>query len=408
MNKETKQNLTHAGLFIVTFITTTLAGSFFVTGRMWPYTDYSMSDFTSGMAYSIPFLLFLTCHEFGHYFTAKWHKVDTSLPYYIPLPPFPMLIGTMGALIRIKQMVKSTKQHFDIGISGPLAGFVVTVALLIYGFSTLPEKNEYVFQVHPDYAYFGDNYEQIVYDVDTFVLKTDMEAFLESDMENAPDTIWYGPTAAAESGLAIRLGESLLFSWLQSAFADPDRVPNPHELMHYPILFAGFLSLLFTALNLLPIGQLDGGHVLYGLLGPKIHKQVAPVIFLAFILFAGFGIITPYDRGEDLWFGSIWLSIIFYVFFLVVTLRGLRYSPTKTLMVALIIFAIQFGGPLLFPTFEGYTGWLFFAFILGRFLGVHHPVTPYQQELDLNRKILGWFAVIVFIICFSPRPLIVG
>jgi membrane-associated protease RseP (regulator of RpoE activity) len=86
-------------LFITTFVTTTIAGAEWSYGKS-VYGEFTWGDFVSGMEFSIPFLLILTVHEFGHYFTAQYHKVKSSLPYYIPFPPFPLSIGTMGAIIR--------------------------------------------------------------------------------------------------------------------------------------------------------------------------------------------------------------------------------------------------------------------------------------------------------------------
>ena len=120
------------------------------------------------MYYSIPFLTILTVHEFGHYLTAKYHNVKVTLPFYIPLwlgfIPLPFTIGTAGAFIRIKEMIHSRKQYFDIGIAGPLAGFVVAVLVLTYGFTHLPPP-EYIFEIHPEYKEYGLNYEDYVYDL---------------------------------------------------------------------------------------------------------------------------------------------------------------------------------------------------------------------------------------------------
>jgi membrane-associated protease RseP (regulator of RpoE activity) len=80
--------------------------------------------FSAGLNFPFPFLLILTVHEFGHYFVARYHKVKVTLPYYLPMPPFQFSLGTMGALIRLREKVYSKKQNFDIGLAGPLAGFV--------------------------------------------------------------------------------------------------------------------------------------------------------------------------------------------------------------------------------------------------------------------------------------------
>ena len=124
MKFSAKEILIHSSLFVITFITTTLAGTEWTYGKSVLMPGYSWNDFLSGMSYSIPCLLILTVHEFGHYFTAIYHRVRTTLPYYIPLPPLSLMIGTMGALIRLKGKVTSKQQHFDIGIAGPLAGFI--------------------------------------------------------------------------------------------------------------------------------------------------------------------------------------------------------------------------------------------------------------------------------------------
>src|SRR5688572_17568866 len=162
MNPKLKAGLIHSSLFAVTFVTTTLAGAEWVYGKSILMPGYTMNDFLSGLSYSIPFLLILTVHEFGHYFTAAYNKIKASLPYYIPLPPLPLMLGTLGALIRIRSRIHSTQQNFDIGIAGPLAGFVVALALLYYGFATLPPP-EYIYQFHPEYEQYGLDYADHVY-----------------------------------------------------------------------------------------------------------------------------------------------------------------------------------------------------------------------------------------------------
>ena len=163
MNSDQKRVLLQLGLFIITFITTTLAGAEWTYGRSIFAPNYSWSDFISGLEFSIPFLLILTVHEFGHYFVARYHKIKVSLPYYLPMPPLPFSIGTMGALIRLREKVYSKKQNFDIGLAGPLAGFVTALVILFYGFTHLPEP-EYIFQIHPEYEQYGLSYADYVYE----------------------------------------------------------------------------------------------------------------------------------------------------------------------------------------------------------------------------------------------------
>src|SRR5688572_20670788 len=166
MNSERKRVLIQVGLFIITVITTTLAGAELTYSKSILFTpDYSWNDFLSGFEFSIPFLFILTVHEFGHYFTARYYKIKVSLPYYIPIPPLPILlnIGTFGALIRLREKVYSKKQNFDIGIAGPLAGFVAALFVLYYGFANLPAP-EYIYKFHPEYEQYGLNYADTVYD----------------------------------------------------------------------------------------------------------------------------------------------------------------------------------------------------------------------------------------------------
>jgi len=181
-------------------------------------------------------------------------------------------------------------------------------------------------------------------------------------------------------------------------------MPNPHEIMHYPYLFAGYLSLVFTFLNLLPIGQLDGGHVLYGLAGYKIHRIIASVFFVGFMLYAGLGnsyiTLAGHSRNELL------LSIPGYCIYLYFAFAGLKLSTKDTAMYAVLVFTVQFVLAQYAPTIKGYEGWLIFGFIIGRFVGVQHPPCEIEEPLDRKRIMLGWLAVVIFIVCFSPTPIV--
>lgn len=370
LTKETGRILLQIVLFITTFITTTLAGAEWTFGKS-VYGEFTWNDFLSGMHFSVPFLLILTVHEFGHYFTAMYHKVRSSLPYYIPIPPLPLSIGTMGAIIRLRSRVPSTIQNFDIGIAGPLAGFVMALLVLIYGFTNLPPA-EYIFQIHPEYEAYGLNYADHVY------------------------------AHSSESIIDVTIGKNLLFLFFEHFVADPSRMPNPHELMHYPYLFAGFLALVFTSLNLLPIGQLDGGHVLYGLVGYKMHRVVASVFFVLFMFYAGLG--SEYIHAQMPLDYLQW-SIPLYLLFLYFCFTGLKLPLRDTIMYVLLVFAVQFSASVMYPSVQGYSGWLLFGFVVGRFLGIQHPPTEIEEPLDDKRMILGWLAVFIFIISFTPNPI---
>ena len=381
MNPKLKRALIHSSLFIVTLITTTMAGAEWTYGKtlfIWTNdglyfnSNYSWSDFSSGLPYSFCFLSILSCHEFGHYFVGVYNRVKTSLPYYIPLPFFNFSVGTLGAMIRIRSRVKSARQNFDIGLAGPLAGFIVSLCFLIYGFVNLP-PSDYVFQFHPEYEQYGTDYASHVYD----------------------------PAHLPKGVVDVIIGKNLIYVFLERVFADPERVPNPHEIMHYPFLFAGFLSLVFTCLNLLPIGQLDGGHVLYGLVGHKRHKLMATLIYVALVFYAGLGLVSPFESSDGLIF-----KIPLYLLALYAMFRGVSTHRNNRLVYALSIFASQYLIAWIFPNINGYPGWLLFAFVIGTFVGVRHPISEIEEPLDTKRKILGWLALLIFVLCFTPEPII--
>ena len=135
---KTNKIFLHLGLFIITFITTTFAGAEWAAGQS---STYEFSVLVSkGLPYAISIMFFLSVHEFGHYFAAKYHKVETTLPYYIPFPPISGFLnfGTMGAVIKTKSAIRNNKAMFDIGAAGPIAGFIASLIILIYGFTHLP------------------------------------------------------------------------------------------------------------------------------------------------------------------------------------------------------------------------------------------------------------------------------
>jgi membrane-associated protease RseP (regulator of RpoE activity) len=371
MKHSFKEYLLHGGLFIVTFITTTMAGAEWTNGKSILADSYTWADFASGLPYSICFLMILTAHEFGHYFVAVYYRVKTTLPFYIPLPPVSLMLGTLGAVIRIKSPIRSTKENFDIGVAGPLAGFVVSVGFLMYGFTHLPPP-EYIFQFHPEYEQYGLEYANYVY------------------------TAQFMPAGSAD----IIIGKNLLFLLFENVFADPTRLPNVHEIIHYPFLFAGFLSLIFTSINLLPIGQLDGGHVLYGLVGRKKHKIIASAIFIAFLFYAGIGFISPFEPLDKLIY-----EIPLFVGFLFFALKGMGLSTRDNVLAALAIFTAQYLIATLFPHAQGYSGWLLFAFIIGRFIGIQHPPCEIEEPLSTERVVIGWLALVIFVLCFTPQPI---
>jgi membrane-associated protease RseP (regulator of RpoE activity) len=309
---ERKNYWLHTGLFLITLVTTTIAGVEWTTGKIGPY---ELSTLASGLPYALSILFVLGVHEFGHYFAAVYHKVKATLPYFIPFPPIAGFFnfGTMGAVIKTKSVIPNNKAMFDIGVAGPLAGFVACMVILVFGFTHLPPV-EYILKIHPDY-------------------------FLPS----------YG-----KNGLELRFGDTIIFALLRQLLTSPNQfVPPMSEIYHYPFLCVGWFGLFVTSMNLIPVGQLDGGHVIYSMFNSKKHEAIASV---SLILLLAIGILGVLDNLFDI--------------------------------------RIRFG----------WSGWLFWAFILYFFIKVKHPPVYQFEELNAGRKIIGYVAIIVFIISFSPTP----
>ncbi len=372
--------LIQLSLFAVTVVTTTLAGAEWKFGSSFltPHRPMGWAEFLQGFAFSLPFLGILTVHEFGHYFTALRNRVRVTLPFYLPLWLGTLTsIGTMGAFIRIQSRIRSNRQYFDIGIAGPLAGFVVALGVLWYGFTHLPPP-EYIFTIHPQYRQFGLDYAEHV-------------------------------NRAASSGVA--LGDNLLFWFFKTYVAtNPSWVPDAYDMIHYPWLLAGYLALFFTALNLIPIGQLDGGHILYGLIGGRAHRMVSPALFVGFVFYAGIGLFTLRDFRVTSWEEAAWLVgyLLVYGYVLFAAFSRIFDDRWRVIVLALGVLAGQLAVNFFFPTAQGYTGFLPFLFILGRFLGIYHPPAQVERPLSLGRKALGWLALVVFVLCFSPKPFLIA
>jgi membrane-associated protease RseP (regulator of RpoE activity) len=227
----------------------------------------------------------LVAHEMGHYLAARRYGVDVTLPFFIPLPlPFVSLVGTLGAFIRIRGPIPHRRALFDIGVAGPLAGFVVCLPVLWLGMA-------------------------------------------ESTLQ---------PLAAEAEGLF--LGEPLAFRWVAQLLHGP--IPDDQTLLMGRLGLAAWFGLLVTALNLMPIGQLDGGHVTYALL-----------------------------RG-----------------------RARRISHIASwVCVALVYF-----GP----------SWILWALLM-RVLGRRHPPTlDDEAPVGRARVIVGVLALVVFVVCFVPDPIV--
>ena len=357
--------LKHISLFILTFIS----------------VSFSATQFFFSLEESILFasllLLFLTTHEFGHYIAAVIHKVSTTLPFFIPLPILSP-IGTMGAVIRIKQRIQTTKKLYDIGISGPIAGFIVSLMLLFIGFATLPS---------PDYAL-------------TFEGHQDLKAYVQT-YGDYPDQPFMN-----EEGAVLMLGNTLLFSFLAQFF---DHVPPMWELYHFPFLFAGWLGLLFTALNLTPIGQLDGGHILYSLIGYRNHQTVARLLFGVLSVLGGIGtipLITETLQDIDPVYGfyswAIWGLLLFSLLQRAFhrNVNWTIYTCTASLIITFILINLFQA-----DDWNGFTSWAIWMVFIIAFVKIEHPPVIYEQKLDSTRRTLGWLSMAIFVLCISPNPL---
>jgi membrane-associated protease RseP (regulator of RpoE activity) len=385
----------HIVLFLLTIITTSLAGAEW----MGLPVKSLQEAIISGLNYAFPFLLILTVHEFGHFFTARYYHVPVSLPYFIPMYFFGVAesIGTMGAFIKMQPAFTTTRQYFDIGVAGPLAGLVVAFGFLIYGFSHLPAKT-YIFQVHPEYKVFGLDYEKHVYS-QKFMRFSDSLHHVQL-VQNGLIKTEFQPREHYET---MAIGDNLLFYLIKNYFVeDKTLVPNKYELMHYPILFASFLALFFTSLNLIPIGQLDGGHVIYGLFGYDKHKIISRLFFVAFVFYACLGFVDFYVSEDELIKSIVILAFILWFLF-----RPLFSEWKSVALLALSVLAIELLLSTLFPNVKGYIGWVVYAGILSRVVGVTHPVANVEMPLSSGRKILGWLTLLMFILCFTPQPFIV-
>lgn len=415
MPKAIKKFLVFSGLFIATLCTTTLAGADHWNYFAWTdYPDGKPPGFDwewvlKGMWFSVPFLTFLTFHEFGHYIVARIHKVKTSLPYYLPFlwgGGVPM-IGTMGAVIRLQQGARTKKQYFDIGIAGPLAGFVVGVILLVIGFTNLPE-NDSIYLIHPEYeelhSAHGVEYQDELESYYSEFFEEKRQAYTSDVRDSLYQT---GDFEMLPEELPVQtvtyFGKNLLYMGLEWLLVPKDKIPpGGFEVMHYPFLFSGLFALLFTALNLIPVGQLDGGHILCGLVGFKRFTKWSPILFSVLVFWSGLGLgFLPLESNSY----SVMLGVVVYLAILYGALIKVFSSPAKTVLVVLVICCLQLVLRVLIPELQGYYGWGLFLIILSRFIGVFHPPSLDEGSgLSKGRKVLGVCALIIFVLCFTPYP----
>ncbi|MDA1029126.1 MAG: site-2 protease family protein [Bacteroidetes bacterium] len=382
----------HLLLFVLTLMSTTWAGAE-MTGRYLIYENAAPLFMIGGMAISWPFildgfifggslLLFLTVHEFGHYFAARYHGVSTTLPYYIPFPFNG--IGTFGAVIRIRQQISSTKKLFDIGAAGPLAGFVVALLVLIIGFATLPG---------PDYIEGMPGHDRLK----EYIAQNG--AFPDEIIQESPE----------DGSLTLMVGMTPMYWILSQFFSD---VPPMWEMYHYPLLFAGWLGLFFTALNLLPVGQLDGGHIVYSLIGQKWHSRLAKSFVLLLLLSGGIGFIQELKPvfwawdpllGELLW--PVLAGVLFFYLYKIFDGAFNYIAPALVIMVA----GVAAGSSVDWIVDHlGYSGWLVWCLLIILLIRIDHPPVTYEERLSKKRKVLAILSLLIFALCFSIKPLYIG
>lgn len=271
----------HLLLFLLTLLTTTVAGALQSASEL---SDLAtVTGLARGLWYSIPVLLILSAHELGHYFACRYYNVDATLPYFLPAP-LP-LTGTFGAVIRIREPFPSKQALFDIGVAGPIAGFVVLVPLLV-------------------------------------------------------GALYYSTVGPVPEG-AIYFGEPLLFKLLERIFFGP--IPGGSDVLLHPVGIAAWWGMLATALNLLPFGQLDGGHIMYAALGRRATIVSAGVLG-----------------------GLLLLSL---------------QSPSWIVPAVLLS-------------------------LMSVLFGFRHPaVIDEHVPLDGDRRLVAVIAAIIFLLCFTPVPI---
>jgi membrane-associated protease RseP (regulator of RpoE activity) len=291
-----------AGVNLALFVLT--AVSIFDTGAMAVEGPYEL---LSGWKFAVPLLAILLAHEFGHYFAARYHGVPASLPYFIPLPRFGPL-GTLGAVIAMRGSIRSRNALLDIGASGPLAGLVVAVPVLFWG-------------------------------------------------------IAHSPVSPPDPRYSVQEGQSLLYALIKWLVHGP--IPAGHDVLLHPAAFAGWAGLFLTMINLLPFGQLDGGHIAYALVGEK-QNRFAP------------------------WFRRALLPLFL--------LNLARFLVPALKTPDAVHIANAFGNSLFWLMWYGVLG------LLTRFSGRDHPPCD-SGPLSPWRRTVGWFSLALFVALFMPAPM---
>lgn len=280
-------------LFLATF------ASVFYIGILSNYTpaegtgaQRALAVLLAGGPFALAVMAILTAHEFGHYLVARYHKVHVTLPYFIPMPIPISPFGTMGAFISMKEQPRNRRQLLEIGMAGPLSGLVVTVLVLILGLMLSPVNSLPAAPAQNDpLAFLRGN--PFVYSIVDLFVPGQVEA-----PATPPEPLVLEGNSLLYVGLKYLVHGSLLpappsygdtpvaLYWLRYLLTGQPLPYGGRDVMLHPLAWAGWFGLLITGLNLMPAGQLDGGHAIYVLLGRKRARVVARVV-LVFTLLLG-------------------------------------------------------------------------------------------------------------------------
>ena len=291
-------------LFVLTFASAFASGSVLTDTQLPQPTPAEM--LRHGLGFAAALLFIMLSHEMGHFVLARRHQVDATWPFFIPAPLL-SVIGTLGAVIRLRSLPRTRRALIDIGAAGPLAGFAATLPVLIWGL-----KLSTVVPAEP---------------------ATRRWTLFEAALTWFQSGSWPPLREAFDLGtpLGMALCQKLVIGELPAGMA----------LALHPIAVAGWFGFLLTALNLLPLGQLDGGHVLFGC-SPRLHRLLGP----------------PLSAG----------------------LLGLG-------------------------VFTAFPGWVLWGLLMGLGLGVHPPLEEPEERLDRPRRVLAALSIALLLLSFSPVPL---
>lgn len=319
---EPSNPLINLALFVVTVLSVILAGALYANVNTFDMAfsepielslQFVIEQLPGGIPFAASLMSILLAHEFGHYIAGKIHKTPVTLPYFLPLPG--SILGTLGAFIRMKAPPINRRVLLDIGLAGPLAGLLVALPILFIGLDLSPVRE--LPASGTSSLPFSLEGNSLIYLGAKYIVKGEL----------LPSPVSYG-------------GAAPLAYWTRYFFTGQPIPFGGMDIIIHPLVWAGWAGLLVTALNLIPVGQLDGGHLLYGLLGKRA--------------------------------GLLWPAII-------VILVGMGFI------------------------WRGWWIWAGLVFFLGR---QHAPTLDSVTELDGRRKAMALLGLLVFLLTFTPVPLV--